>query len=875
MTEARPPVRGRGFAPLRDLPAIGWLGAAAIAAAAHPFLSVPRWLLIHLVVLGAASHSILVWSQFFADTLLHTASRPGDRAGQNLRIGILNVGAVLVVLGVLHAWAPVIVVGSSGVAAAAGWHAFSLHRQLRRALSARFAMIVRYYVAAAALLPLGALLGTLMATGRGEQDPGMLVAHVVTNVLGWLGISVAGTVVTLWPTALRTRLVAGAERAATRALPFLVGGVLLSVAMSLVGMRAGAVAGLVVYLGGLGLLADPFVRSLRAKPASDIATWSLLAGLAWFVAVVVFLAVDLTTAGTWEQAHDRLAWVTPAVAAGFAAQMLVGAMSYLLPVALGGGPSLTRQTNAAMGLGGPARIVLVNGGLLLAVLPSPPTVRALGWALVVVGLAAFLVLALAIGPLARRAKAVLTAAHDAAPGRPAAAPTPIGERTRAWAVTGLAVVALVVTVGVAAGPAAPASQHGSLQRMVSTGATTTVTVTAKDMRFTPSTVTVPAGNRLVVTVRNADPTTSHDLTFASGARTGLLAPGATGRVDVGVVTADLQGWCSVPGHRQLGMVLAVLVTGEGAGPEGGQTTPSGSAAGPAGAGRLVDLSRSPGPGFTAYPAVLAPAPSGTVHRVRLTVEDVVREVAPGVRQLMWTYDGAVPGPILHGRVGDTFEITLVNRSPMGHSIDFHAGQVAPGPVMRTIGPGGTLLYRFTATHAGVWMYHCSTGPMSVHIANGMFGAVIIDPPGLDRVDREYVLIQSELYLGSQAGPVDADKVRAQRPDLVVFNGYADQYDARPLSARVGERVRIWVLDAGPDRATSFHVVGAAFDTVYAEGAYLLRPGPAAGGSQALGLQVAQGGFVELSFTQPGRYPFVSHVMVDAERGAHGVIDVTG
>jgi nitrite reductase (NO-forming) len=107
----------------------------------------------------------------------------------------------------------------------------------------------------------------------------------------------------------------------------------------------------------------------------------------------------------------------------------------------------------------------------------------------------------------------------------------------------------------------------------------------------------------------------------------------------------------------------------------------------------------------------------------------------------------------------------------------------------------------------------------------------------------------------------------------VFNGYADQYDHRPLTARTGERIRIWVLDAGPDRATSFHVVGGQFDTVYSEGSYLLRPG--SGGSQALALQPGQGGFVELSFPQAGRYPFVSHIMIDAERGAHGIFDVRG
>jgi nitrite reductase (NO-forming) len=140
------------------------------------------------------------------------------------------------------------------------------------------------------------------------------------------------------------------------------------------------------------------------------------------------------------------------------------------------------------------------------------------------------------------------------------------------------------------------------------------------------------------------------------------------------------------------------------------------------------------------------------------------------------------------------------------------------------------------------------------------------------VDRSYVLIQSELYLGAENGSVDVDKVRSEQPDAVVFNGYVNQYDARPLAARVGERVRVWVLDAGPNRSTAFHVVGGQFDTVWSEGAYRLRRGE--GGSQALALAPSQGGFVELTFPEPGRYPFVSHVMVDAERGAHGAFDVT-
>jgi nitrite reductase (NO-forming) len=195
--------------------------------------------------------------------------------------------------------------------------------------------------------------------------------------------------------------------------------------------------------------------------------------------------------------------------------------------------------------------------------------------------------------------------------------------------------------------------------------------------------------------------------------------------------------------------------------------------------------------------------------------------------------------------------------------------------MRAVEPGKSLLYRFAATRSGVWMYHCGSMPMSAHIANGMFGAVVIDPPGLAKVDREYLIEQSELYLGPQGQPVDAAKVAAEKPDAVVFNGFADQYDAAPLVAKVGERVRIWVLAAGPNRGTSFHVVGGQFDTVFSEGAWLLRPGNnLSGGSQVLSLGVAQGGFVELSFPQPGHYPFVSHVMVDAERGAHGLFHIT-
>jgi nitrite reductase (NO-forming) len=359
----------------------------------------------------------------------------------------------------------------------------------------------------------------------------------------------------------------------------------------------------------------------------------------------------------------------------------------------------------------------------------------------------------------------------------------------------------------------------------------------------------------------------HDLVLATGQDSGRLAPGESATVDAGVIGGDVEGWCSVVGHRQMGMTLQIAVVGGAQ----GQHAAAGHDGGPRAADDL-DFTAAPDAGFTGHDPVLPPLTGERVHRRTFTVTEVEREVAPGVTQRLWTFGGTAPGPALHGRVGDVFEITLVNDGSIGHSIDFHAGALAPDEPMRTIPPGESLVYRFTAERAGIWMYHCSTMPMTAHIANGMFGAVVIEPADLPPVDRSYLLVQSELYLGPQGGTVDEAALAEERPDAVVFNGYANQYDARPLTAAVGERVRIWVLDAGPNRSTAFHVVGGQFDTVFAEGGYLLQPGE--GGSQALALAPSQGGFVELSFPEAGHYPLVSHVMVDAERGAHGIVEVS-
>jgi nitrite reductase (NO-forming) len=263
------------------------------------------------------------------------------------------------------------------------------------------------------------------------------------------------------------------------------------------------------------------------------------------------------------------------------------------------------------------------------------------------------------------------------------------------------------------------------------------------------------------------------------------------------------------------------------------------------------------------------------HKVTFDIEEKQIEIAPGVSQLMWAYNGQVPGPILRGHVGDTFEVKLVNHGSMSHSIDFHASEVAPNVAMRMIGPNQSLVYKFTATHAGVYLYHCGTPPIVQHMAMGMYGAVIIDPPNLSPVAHEYVFVQSELYRERDpTQPVDYDKLVAEHWDGVVFNGYMSQYTDRPIRVQPNAKIRVWVVDAGPSDMSSFHVIGTIFDTVYKEGEYLLRPGRGHGGSQALDLAPAQGGFVEFSLEAPGEYPFITHRIADASKGAAGVFRAT-
>ncbi|MFP5255240.1 MAG: multicopper oxidase domain-containing protein [Acidimicrobiia bacterium] len=438
----------------------------------------------------------------------------------------------------------------------------------------------------------------------------------------------------------------------------------------------------------------------------------------------------------------------------------------------------------------------------------------------------------------------------------------------AWLLAPAVAVVMTMAVALLAVVLVGADGDGGSGAAAGSGEPVVLEVELGDLYVEPSSVEVPAGTELVVNVRNAG-ATPHDLKLGGETGTAMLDPGEEERVSLGVMEEPSEAWCTVPGHKEAGMVLAIEVTGAPAGSGGDH----GDATDPAGDAAVIDWQATPGPDWEPFDPKLEPAPAGTEHQIDFSMTEEVIEVAPGVTQEVWVFNGRLPGPTLRGKVGDVFTVTLTNDGEIGHSLDFHASKVAWDDEMRTLQPGESLVYQFQAKHAGVWMYHCGTAPALHHIGNGMFGAVVIDPPDLAPVDHELIFVQSELYLGPEGEPGDLTKMQEVDFDAVVFNGYANQYKHAPIQVEVGERVRAYVLDAGPSENSAFHVVGTIFDTAYKEGDYHLRPGAGQGGSQALDLQPSQGGFVEFTFDEDGLYPIVTHKFSNVGIGALGIFAV--
>lgn len=864
---------------------LAWLLAAAIATVVHRWLPESEWLMVHLLMLGAVTSAILIWSAHFTQAL-RRRSLPSGRKGEAIRLAGHSVGAIAVVVGIGGGFPVAVIAGAVVIGVVLAWHVIEIALASRGAFANRLGWSTWAYVGASVAMMAGIVLGVLLSREVASVDGAarLYLSHVTLMIVGWVALTVMATLITLWPTVLAVRMPDESVTWGRAGLVVMGAGVLATV--GLIGADARVASGLVLALVavGIGLVGFPMVQAVRTRPPTTVAGWHLGAAVVWLAGSVLTWAVFVATADDWGQAQARMGGVVAAVIAGGAAQVLLGALSHLIPMVLGGGPHAVRSSRASIESKALARFVLVNGGVLLWVLPAPSLVRVGGSAVAAIGAVwtmAAIVKGARVSFAARKEEPQgqmprMVAANSGG----VRAPLP----GKGAAVVAACAVVLTAAVAVAADPSAAGIGRDAADDVVPTGHTVEVVVETYDMRFTPGDVTLQAGDHLIIEVRNTDATV-HDLVLDTGEGTRRLGPGESETLDVGIVGRDIEGWCSIAGHRQMGMEFEIIVEGGQASQAetADQALPVGDHAhgdagvDPASASAIENLDLMADMDRPPFDATLPAASDETVHDITLAVEDVVGEVAPGATQKLWTFNEAVPAPTLRGKVGDRFEITLINNGDMGHSIDFHASQVAPDEAMRTIEPGESLTYTFVARRAGAWLYHCSTSPMSLHIANGMFGAVIIDPPDLEPVDREFALVQSEMYLGPQGEIMDSAKIADEAPDLVVFNGHATQYRQHPLEARVGERVRVWVVDAGPSRASSFHIVGGQFDTIYYEGAYQLGgPGSGAyeGGAQALALQPGQGGFVELEFPEPGNYPFVSHIMVDAERGAAGLFHVT-
>lgn len=277
---------------------------------------------------------------------------------------------------------------------------------------------------------------------------------------------------------------------------------------------------------------------------------------------------------------------------------------------------------------------------------------------------------------------------------------------------------------------------------------------------------------------------------------------------------------------------------------------------------------------TARTAYKVDRANGTVVDVRLEAKETVQQIAPGVKYHVWTFNGTTPGPVTRVHLGDTVRFTLTNASSIGmqHSIDFHAAMTPWDKNYQPVDPGRTKTFDWVAMYPGVFMYHCGVPPVLQHISNGMYGAIVVEPEDLPEA-REYVLVSSEIYPGSK--PIkgvyegDYDRMLAADPQYVVFNGVADQYKDAPLLARPDELIRLWVMNAGPTLTNAFHVIGAMFDSVYADG----NPANVLHGVQTYNVPPGGGAMFEMRIPEAGLYPFVSHSFAYTGLGAVGLIKI--
>lgn len=275
---------------------------------------------------------------------------------------------------------------------------------------------------------------------------------------------------------------------------------------------------------------------------------------------------------------------------------------------------------------------------------------------------------------------------------------------------------------------------------------------------------------------------------------------------------------------------------------------------------------------------------GDTIDVKFDVKHQLFKVSNAVSYTAWMFGNSVPGPVLRVRVGQTIRFSMSDRSndslqntamhvnmmPMPHSIDFHAAMVNPEDKYRSIQPGETIHFTWTANYPGVFMYHCGTPMVLMHMIYGMIGMVIVEPKGgyAGKVDREFAIVQNEYYFKQQGDTYVPDTTLAMKktPSFVAFNGKVGYYVINPLKVKAGERIRVFLLNAGPNNATNFHVIGTILDKVWLDG----NPKNELVGMQSAYIGPASGAVLEFVIPEKGSYTFVDHSFADATMGAIGV-----
>ncbi len=329
-------------------------------------------------------------------------------------------------------------------------------------------------------------------------------------------------------------------------------------------------------------------------------------------------------------------------------------------------------------------------------------------------------------------------------------------------------------------------------------------------------------------------------------------------------------------------VVAIADDDKSPAPTTAASTGTGSAGALAPAPTLAEAHGMSYERFKPVDATLPAVPAGRVKKFTVGVMEHITQVDPKLAPVeAWTYTvngvayrGTAASPPMVVNQGDRVQIRFVNGASkamgvdMAHSIDIHAAQVAPNKFYTDIAPGKSETFSFTASHPGVFMYHCATQPILTHTGTGMTGMMVVKPHNLPPVAKELWITQQEFYIGQAGGIASQAKLAAENPDVVAFNGYANQYKIAPITVPVNKPIRIFVLNAGPSKWSAFHVIGTLFDTTDVEGVV-------AHSSQTISLAPSQGGWVQFSLVEQGNYPFLTHAFGDMTRGAAGMLHTPG